>query len=106
MFRGWFVVGALVLCFGAAAVSGFGAMFRAKSMPARIDAAASAVLAAIMLVVGLGWAPYAVVPLGVAIGIVFVTFATRIVYQEKDPARPGDGQRYMAPPRRPFQAGC
>ncbi|MCZ9884491.1 hypothetical protein [Arthrobacter sp. B2a2-09] len=81
MFRGWFVVGALVLLFGAAAVLGFGAIFRAKSVVARIDAAAAGILAATMAAVGLGWAPLGVVPLGAAIGVVFLLFAVRVVYQ-------------------------
>ncbi|WAH96803.1 hypothetical protein [Arthrobacter sp. MMS18-M83] len=89
MFRSWFVVGALLLLFGAAAVLGFGAIFRAKSVAARIEAAAAGVLAAIMVAVGLGWAPFAVVPLGVAIGVVFLSFAVRIAYQGKGPGETG-----------------
>jgi hypothetical protein len=34
-----------------------------------------------MVVVGLGWAPFAAVLLGAAIGVVFLSFAARIVYQ-------------------------
>ncbi|MBB6403253.1 hypothetical protein [Arthrobacter sp. AZCC_0090] len=89
MFRSWFVVSALLLLFGAAAVLGFGAIFRATSVAARIEAAAAGVLAAAMVVVGLGWAPLAVVPLGVVIGLVFVSFAARIVYQGKGPGQTG-----------------
>lgn len=81
MFRGSFVVGALVLLFGAAAVLGFGAIFRAKSVAARIDAAAAGILAAAMAAVGLGWAPLGVVPLGAAIGLVFLLSVVRIVYK-------------------------
>ncbi|WP_284984829.1 hypothetical protein [Arthrobacter sp. efr-133-TYG-118] len=89
MFRGWFVVGALVLVFGAAAVLGFGAIFRAKSVAARIDAAAAGILAAGMAAVGLGWAPLGVVPLGAAIGLVFLLFVVRIVYQGSGAAGTG-----------------
>lgn len=70
MFRGWFVGGALVLPFGAAAVLGFGAVFRTRSVAARIDAAAAGILAAAMAAAGLGWAPLGVVPLGTAVGVV------------------------------------
>lgn len=89
MFRNWFVVGGLLLLFGAAAVLGFGAIFRAKSVAARIEAAAAGVLAAAMMMVGLGWAPLAVVPLGVVIGVVFVSFAVRIVFQGKGSGETG-----------------
>ncbi|MHC6221225.1 hypothetical protein [Arthrobacter sp. MMS24-S77] len=89
MFRSWFVVGALVLLFGVAAVLGFGAIFRAKGVAARIEAAAAGVLAAAMVVVGFGWAPLAVVPLGAVIGVVFIAFATRIVYRGKGPGETG-----------------
>jgi hypothetical protein len=89
MFRGSFVVGALVLLFGAAAVSGFGAIFRAKSVAARIDAAAAGILAAAMAAVGLGWAPLGVVPLGAAIGPVFLLSVVRIVYQGSGTAGTG-----------------
>ncbi|GAA5198374.1 hypothetical protein GCM10023346_35430 [Arthrobacter gyeryongensis] len=88
MFRGSFVVGALVLLFGAAAVVGFGAIFRAKSAAARIDAGAAGILAAAMAAVGLGWAPLGVVQLGAAIGLVFLLFVVRIVYQG-----PGTGEK-------------
>ncbi|WP_028267437.1 hypothetical protein [Arthrobacter sp. MA-N2] len=81
MFRSWFVVGALVLLFGAAAVLGVVAMFRAKSVAARVDAAAAGLLAAVMVAVGLGWAPYSVVLFGAVIGVVFLWFVVRIVYQ-------------------------
>lgn len=81
MFRGWFVVGAMVLLFGAAAVLGFAGIFRAKSVAARVDAAAAGILAAAMAAVGLGWAPLGVVPLGAAIGVAFLVFVVRIVYQ-------------------------
>lgn len=89
MLRSWFVVGALLLLFGAAAVLGLGAVFRAKSVAARIEAAAAGLLAAAMLMVGLGWAPLAVVPLGIVIGIVLVSYAVGIVFQGKRPGGPG-----------------
>lgn len=89
MFRGWFVVGALVLLFGAAAVLGFGAIFRPKSVAARTDAAAAGILAAAMAAVGLGWAPLGVVPLGAAIGLVFLLSVVRIVYQGSGTAGTG-----------------
>jgi hypothetical protein len=89
MFRGWFVVGALVVLFGAAAVLGFGAIFRAKSVAARIDAAAAGLLAATMAAVGLGWAQLGVVPLGAAIGLVFLLFVIRIVYRSSGPGEAG-----------------
>ncbi|GAB3566362.1 hypothetical protein GCM10027405_25320 [Arthrobacter alkaliphilus] len=81
MFRGWFVVGAMVLLFGAAALLGFASIFRAKSVAARVDAAAAGILAAAMAAVGLGWAPLGVVPLGAAIGLAFLLFVVGIVYQ-------------------------
>ncbi|MDQ0030463.1 hypothetical protein [Arthrobacter bambusae] len=81
MFRGWFVVGALVVLFGAAAVLGFAAIFRARSVGGRIDAAAAGILAAAMAAVGLGWAPLGVVPLGAAIGVAFLLFVFEIVFK-------------------------
>ncbi|GAP60259.1 MULTISPECIES: hypothetical protein [Arthrobacter] len=96
MFRGSFVVGALVLLFGAAAVLGFGAIFRAKSVAARIDAAAAGILAAAMAAVGLGWAPLGVVPLGAATGVVFLLSVVRIVYQGPRAAGAAGAGRWSA----------
>ncbi len=85
MFRGWFVVGALLVCFGAAAVLGIGSVFRARGVAARIDAAAAGVLAVVMAAVGLGWAPLAAVSLGVVLGVVFAWFVVGTVYRKRGP---------------------
>ncbi|MBT8160314.1 MULTISPECIES: hypothetical protein [Arthrobacter] len=99
MFRSWWIVAALVLFFGAAAVLDFGAGFRAKSLAARMEAIAAFVLAAIMVIVGLGWAPFAAVPLGIVIGLVFVSFAVRIFLpgtgrENAQPGAPGRGSAF------------
>jgi len=78
MFRSSLVVGALVAFFGAAALLGAIAVLRAKGRAAKGDAAGGAVLALVMLAVGLGWAPLATAPLMVMLGIVFVWFAVRL----------------------------
>lgn len=78
MFRSSLVVGAQVAFFGAAALLGAVAVLRAKGRAAKGDAAAGAVLALVMLAVGLGWAPLASVPLMVTTGVVFLWFAVRV----------------------------
>lgn len=78
MFRSSLVVGALLACFGVAAVLGAAAILRARGRGAKGDAAAGAVLALVMLAVGLGGAPLATVPLMVIAGVVFLWFAVRL----------------------------
>ncbi|GAC1381967.1 MAG: hypothetical protein NVSMB43_23050 [Pseudarthrobacter sp.] len=78
MFRSDLVVGALVAFFGAAALLGAVAAVRARGRPAKVDAAAGAVLALVMLAMALGWAPLATVPLMVTAGVVFLWFAVRL----------------------------
>ncbi|GAC1367940.1 MAG: hypothetical protein NVSMB43_00680 [Pseudarthrobacter sp.] len=89
MFRGSFVVGALLVFFGASAVLGIGAMFGARGLAARVDAAAAGALTLVMAAVGLAWAPLAAVPLGAVLGVVFAWFAVRTVYRKHGPERTG-----------------
>lgn len=81
MFSSWFVVSALGVLFGAAAMLGLGEAVLATGPAARADAAAAAALAAVMAAVGLGWAPLGAVLLLVVLvvlGVVFLWFAGRL----------------------------
>jgi hypothetical protein len=78
MFSSWFVVSALGVLFGAAAILGLGEAVLASGPAARADAAAAAVLAAVMAAVGLGWAPMDAVLLLVVLGVLFLWFAGRL----------------------------
>ncbi|GAC1371979.1 MAG: hypothetical protein NVS2B15_20570 [Pseudarthrobacter sp.] len=78
MFSSWFVVSALGVLFGAAAILGLGEAVLATGPAARADAAAAAALAAVMAAVGLGWAPLGAVLLLVVLGVVFLWFAGRL----------------------------
>ena len=78
MFSSSFVVSALAVLFGAAAILGLGEVVLATGRAARADASAAAALAAVMAAVGLGWAQLGAVLLLVVLGVVFLWFACRL----------------------------
>lgn len=88
MFRGWFVVSAMLVFFASTAVLGLLAMFRAKAIAARMDAGAAAVLAVVMATVALGRAPAAAIPLALVLASVFAWFAVGAVHRKGGPEGP------------------
>jgi hypothetical protein len=77
MFRNTVVVIALVAVFAAACLFSVAAIVRAKRPAARGDAAGSAMSAAVLVAVGLGWAPIAPLPLAAVLTVAFLWFAGR-----------------------------
>ena len=92
MYRSTFVVIALGLVFAAAVLLSAAGIVRARKPAAFGDAAGSAMTAAVLGAVGLGWAPIAGVPLGAVLTVVFLWFAGRTAFQLAKPSTgAGDG---------------
>lgn len=92
MYRSTFVVIALGVVFAAAVLFSVAGIVRARKPAALGDAAATAMAAAVLGGVGLGWAPTAALPLGAVLTVVFLWFAGRTaLHLAKPSAGAGDG---------------
>ncbi|GGI00061.1 hypothetical protein GCM10007170_36340 [Arthrobacter liuii] len=89
MLHNWLVMDALIVFFGAAALLAAAAVFRAKSLYGRVDAAAAVALALVMVAVGLGWAPLVTGRLEMMLAVVLAGFATSIAFRKGAPESPG-----------------
>lgn len=90
MFRSTLLVTALVLALAAAVLCSVVGILRAKTAAGKADAGGSALLAAAVAAVGLGWAPSGQLPLAAVLGAVFLWFVGRMVFQLATPS-PGSG---------------
>ncbi|MFC0459252.1 hypothetical protein ACFFGR_22380 [Arthrobacter liuii] len=80
---------ALIVFFGAAALLAAAAIFRAKSLYGRVDAAAAAALALVMVAVGLGWAPLVTGRLEMMLAVALAWFAASIAFRKGGPESTG-----------------
>jgi hypothetical protein len=81
MYRSTLAVTALVVALAAAVLCSVAGIIRAKTPAGRADAAGSALIAAAVAAVGLGWAPSGELPLAGVLAAVFLWFVGRTVFQ-------------------------
>lgn len=87
--QGWFITDALFVLCGAAVVLGFAAMFKARGVVARTDAAAAVGLALVVVSGGLGWVGLAQGPSEGVLAVIFAWFVAGAFYRLGRPASAG-----------------